>query len=89
MIKPSTLRAANALTRRVSASGRPSVEAAKTATWRESATSSTPRKTAAENGSSTDAINKALDQLFADGTMHKLSQEIFQVDMVSAAQKLH
>ena len=41
------------------------------------------------NDALTDAINKALDALFADGTMHRLSQQIFSVDMVSAAQKLH
>ncbi|MDR1900382.1 MAG: ABC transporter substrate-binding protein [Treponema sp.] len=32
-------------------------------------------------------INKALDQLFAEGTMHSLSQKIFKIDMVSAALK--
>jgi polar amino acid transport system substrate-binding protein len=30
-------------------------------------------------------ISTALDQLFADGTMHRLSQKIFKLDMVSAA----
>jgi polar amino acid transport system substrate-binding protein len=35
----------------------------------------------------TEAINKALDELFADGTMHRLSQEIFRMDMVSAARQ--
>jgi polar amino acid transport system substrate-binding protein len=30
-------------------------------------------------------ISRILDQLFADGTMHSLSQRIFNIDMVSAA----
>ncbi|MCL2066067.1 MAG: ABC transporter substrate-binding protein [Treponema sp.] len=37
------------------------------------------------NDALTEAIDKALDELFADGTMHRLSQEIFNVDMVSSA----
>jgi polar amino acid transport system substrate-binding protein len=31
-------------------------------------------------------ISRVLDGLFADGTMHRLSQKIFKLDMVSAAQ---
>jgi polar amino acid transport system substrate-binding protein len=38
------------------------------------------------NDALTSAINKALDELFAEGVMHKLSQKIFKLDMVSAAQ---
>jgi polar amino acid transport system substrate-binding protein len=37
------------------------------------------------NDALTDAIDKALDELFANGTMLKISQEIFKMDMVSAA----
>jgi polar amino acid transport system substrate-binding protein len=37
------------------------------------------------NDALTAAIDKALDDLFADGTMKKLSQDIFGMDMVSAA----
>ncbi|MFP3090182.1 ABC transporter substrate-binding protein [Treponema sp. TIM-1] len=39
------------------------------------------------NDALTAAIDKALDELFADGTMLKISQEIFKMDMVSAARK--
>ena len=39
------------------------------------------------NDALTEAIDKALDELFADGTMLRLSREIFSVDMVSAARK--
>jgi len=39
------------------------------------------------NNALTAAIDKALDQLFEDGTMLRLSKEIFSVDMVSAARK--
>ena len=39
------------------------------------------------NDALTAEIDKALDALFADGTMHRLSREIFNVDMVSAARK--
>lgn len=37
------------------------------------------------NDALTAALDKALDELFAEGTMHKLSREIFKIDMVSAA----
>ena len=36
------------------------------------------------NNALTDAINKALDELFADGTMRRISMENLGVDMVSA-----
>jgi polar amino acid transport system substrate-binding protein len=39
------------------------------------------------NDALTAAIDKALDELFADGTMLRLSQDIFKLDMVSAARK--
>ncbi|MCL2833766.1 MAG: ABC transporter substrate-binding protein [Treponema sp.] len=39
------------------------------------------------NDALTAAVDKALDQLFADGTMLKLSKEIFNIDMVSSARK--
>ena len=39
------------------------------------------------NNDLTAAIDKALDELFADGTMLRLSREIFNVDMVSAARR--
>jgi polar amino acid transport system substrate-binding protein len=37
------------------------------------------------NDALTSALDKALDELFADGTMLKLSQEVFKLDMVSSA----
>ena len=37
------------------------------------------------NDALTAAIDQALDELFADGTMLKISREIFKLDMVSAA----
>jgi polar amino acid transport system substrate-binding protein len=37
------------------------------------------------NDALTAAIDQALDELFADGTMLKISQDIFGLDMVSAA----
>jgi polar amino acid transport system substrate-binding protein len=37
------------------------------------------------NDALTAAIDKALDELFADGTMLKISREVFNMDMVSAA----
>jgi polar amino acid transport system substrate-binding protein len=37
------------------------------------------------NDALTAALDGALDELFADGTMLKLSQDVFKVDMVSAA----
>jgi polar amino acid transport system substrate-binding protein len=39
------------------------------------------------NDALTAALDKALDELFADGTMLKISQDIFKMDMVSAARK--
>ncbi|MDR2662981.1 MAG: transporter substrate-binding domain-containing protein, partial [Treponema sp.] len=33
----------------------------------------------------TAAIDKALDELFADGTILQISQDVFKIDMVSAA----
>jgi polar amino acid transport system substrate-binding protein len=39
------------------------------------------------NDALTDAINKALDELFADGTMLKISNNIFGMDLVSSARK--
>ena len=39
------------------------------------------------NNALTAAIDKALDQLFADGTMLKISQKIFGMDLVTAARK--
>jgi polar amino acid transport system substrate-binding protein len=39
------------------------------------------------NDDLTAAINKALDELFADGTMLKISQKIFGMDLVSAVRK--
>jgi polar amino acid transport system substrate-binding protein len=37
------------------------------------------------NDALTDAIDKALEELFADGTMLRISQKIFDADLVSAA----
>jgi polar amino acid transport system substrate-binding protein len=39
------------------------------------------------NDALTTAINKALDELFDDGTMLKISQKIFGMDLVSAVRK--
>ena len=39
------------------------------------------------NDALTAALDKALDELFAEGTILKLSQEVFKIDMVSAARK--
>ena len=39
------------------------------------------------NDALTSAIDKALDELFADGTMLKISRDIFKLDMVSAARQ--
>ena len=39
------------------------------------------------NDNLTKAIDTALDALFADGTMQKLSNDIFKMDLVSAARK--
>jgi polar amino acid transport system substrate-binding protein len=39
------------------------------------------------NAALTQAVDKALDDLFADGTMKKISQEIFKLDMVTAARQ--
>jgi len=39
------------------------------------------------NDALTTAINKALDELFVDGTMLKISQKIFGMDLVSAVRK--
>jgi polar amino acid transport system substrate-binding protein len=39
------------------------------------------------NDALTAAVNKALDELFADGTMKKISNEIFGMDLVSAVRK--
>ena len=39
------------------------------------------------NDALTAAVDKALDELFADGTMLKISQEIFKLDMVSSARQ--
>jgi polar amino acid transport system substrate-binding protein len=39
------------------------------------------------NDALTAAVDKALDELFADGTILKISQNIFKVDMVSGARK--
>jgi polar amino acid transport system substrate-binding protein len=39
------------------------------------------------NSALTTAIDKALDELFADGTMRKISDDIFGMDLVSAARK--
>jgi polar amino acid transport system substrate-binding protein len=39
------------------------------------------------NDALTAAVDKALDELFADGTMLKISQDIFKADMVSAARR--
>ena len=36
------------------------------------------------NNALTDALNKALDELFADGTMLRISNDIFGMDLVSA-----
>ncbi|MDR1279021.1 MAG: ABC transporter substrate-binding protein [Treponema sp.] len=37
------------------------------------------------NDALTEALDKALDELFADGTMRRISQETFKMDMVSPA----
>ncbi|MDR0290687.1 MAG: ABC transporter substrate-binding protein [Treponema sp.] len=39
------------------------------------------------NDALTEAIDKALDSLFEEGTMHRISQNIFGMDMVSAARR--
>ena len=39
------------------------------------------------NSELTAAIDKALDELFADGTLLKISKDIFKLDMVSAARQ--
>jgi polar amino acid transport system substrate-binding protein len=39
------------------------------------------------NDALTQAIDKALDELFADGTMKRISQDIFKLDMVTAARQ--
>ncbi|MDR0503690.1 MAG: transporter substrate-binding domain-containing protein [Treponema sp.] len=39
------------------------------------------------NNALTDAVNNALDELFADGTMLRISNEIFGMDLVSAVRK--
>ena len=39
------------------------------------------------NDALTAALDKALDELFAEGTILKLSQDVFKIDMVSAARK--
>jgi ABC-type amino acid transport substrate-binding protein len=39
------------------------------------------------NDALTTAINKALDELFTEGTMLKISQKIFGMDLVSAVRK--
>jgi polar amino acid transport system substrate-binding protein len=39
------------------------------------------------NDELTNAINKALDELFADGTMLKISNNIFGMDLVTATRK--
>jgi polar amino acid transport system substrate-binding protein len=39
------------------------------------------------NNALTDAINKALDELFNDGTMVRISNQIFGMDLVSAVRK--
>jgi polar amino acid transport system substrate-binding protein len=39
------------------------------------------------NTALTEALDQALDALFAEGTMHSLSQEIFGLDMVSAVRR--
>ncbi|MDR1318871.1 MAG: ABC transporter substrate-binding protein [Treponema sp.] len=39
------------------------------------------------NDALTAEINKALNELFAEGTMHELSRKIFKLDMVSAARQ--
>jgi polar amino acid transport system substrate-binding protein len=39
------------------------------------------------NDALTDAINKAMDELFADGTMLKISNNIFGMDLVTSARK--
>jgi polar amino acid transport system substrate-binding protein len=39
------------------------------------------------NDALTDALNKALDELYADGTMLKISREIFTRDMVSSVRE--
>jgi polar amino acid transport system substrate-binding protein len=39
------------------------------------------------NDALTEAVDKALDELFADGTMRRISMDILKVDMVSAARR--
>ena len=39
------------------------------------------------NDALTEAINQALDELFADGTMLKISNDIFGMDLVTSARK--
>ena len=39
------------------------------------------------NDALTEALNKALDELFADGTMLRISNDIFGMDLVSAVRK--
>jgi polar amino acid transport system substrate-binding protein len=39
------------------------------------------------NNALTEAVNKALDELFNDGTMLKISNQIFGMDLVSAVRK--
>ena len=39
------------------------------------------------NNELTEALNKALDELFADGTMLRISNDIFGMDLVSAVRK--
>ncbi len=39
------------------------------------------------NNALTEAVDKALDELFAEGTMQRISQEIFNMDMVSSVRK--
>ena len=39
------------------------------------------------NEALTNALDKALDELFADGTIHRISEDVFHADLVSAARK--
>jgi polar amino acid transport system substrate-binding protein len=39
------------------------------------------------NDALTTAINRALDELFADGTMRRISQDVFGMDLVTAARQ--
>ncbi|MDR2144418.1 MAG: transporter substrate-binding domain-containing protein [Treponema sp.] len=36
------------------------------------------------NNALTEALNKALDELYADGTLKKISQDVFGTDVVSS-----